>query len=204
MEHGICHYSGGENWYAKWQGLIGGGLDGTIKTAQKRWGINYLRHTTIIINIYESNDIAILINNTEVHNIRNIKDSPLSEYAYYQIKEDYYNCRDTVNLSGQNYRQEENKYLKERLTYIKKMQIYYQKGMKDVAQFCSGLASRQTKVFKQTNSKAVTAFLDEHSNRVQDFNTLDLHFLYVKEALPSLDVFLGTNINLLRRSVTKT
>ncbi|KAF7284349.1 hypothetical protein GWI33_022331 [Rhynchophorus ferrugineus] len=70
----------------------------------------------------KSVDLTLGLSNTSSSSCFNsiLTYSPLSEYAYYQIKEDYYNCRDTVNLSGQNYRQEENKYLKERLTYIKK------------------------------------------------------------------------------------
>lgn len=108
------------------------------------------------------------------------------------------------DISGRDYRQEANKYLKTRADLYQKAQRCYKKGMREVAQFYSGLASQQTRLYEQANSKAVSAFLDEHSNRLQDFNTLDLHFLYVKEALPSLDVFLDRNINLLRHSITKT
>lgn len=75
--------------------------------------------------------------------------------------------------------------------------------MNEVAQFYSMLASQQTQYYETANSLAATAFLDEHSNRLKDFNTLDLHFLYVKEAIPALDVFLDRNINLLRHSNTK-
>lgn len=81
--------------------------------------------------------------------------------------------------------------------------MYHQRGMNEVAQFYSILASQQTQYYETANSLAATAFLDEHSKRLQDFNTLDLHFLYVKEAIPALDLFLDRNINLLRHSKTK-
>lgn len=75
--------------------------------------------------------------------------------------------------------------------------------MVEVAQFYSGLASKQTQLYEYANSLAATAFLDEHSKRLEDFNTLDLHFLYVKEAVPNLDIFLDRNINLLRSSTSR-
>ena len=84
-----------------------------------------------------------------------------------------------------------------------KAQRYYQNGMSEVARFYSNLASQQTGYYERANSLAATQFLDEHSKRLQDFNTLDLHFLFVKEAIPSLDVFIDRNINLLRLSATK-
>lgn len=81
--------------------------------------------------------------------------------------------------------------------------MYYQRGMNEVAQFYSSLASQQTQYYERANSLAATAFLDEHSERLKDFNTLDLHYLYVKEAIPMLDIFLDRNINLLKHSKTK-
>lgn len=75
--------------------------------------------------------------------------------------------------------------------------------MNEVAQFYSMLASQQTQYYERANSLAATAFLDEHSKRLKDFNTLDLHFLYVKEAIPALDLFLDRNIHLLRHSKSK-
>ncbi|KAF7284346.1 hypothetical protein GWI33_022328 [Rhynchophorus ferrugineus] len=130
--------------------------------------------------------VEILLNNTEAHSIdgdiQSIKDPPLSEDVYYQMKEDYDNCQDIVDssedTSARDYRQEANKYLKKRADLYQKAQRCYQKGMRDVAQFYSGLASQQTRLYEQANSKA--------------------------EALPALDVFLDTNINLLRHSVKKT
>lgn len=101
------------------------------------------------------------------------------------------------------YRQEANKFLQKRTDLYQKAQAYHQRGMNEVAQFYSMLASQQTQYYERANSLAATAFLDEHSNRLKDFNTLDLHFLYVKEAIPALDLFLDRNINLLRHSPNK-
>lgn len=101
------------------------------------------------------------------------------------------------------YREEANKFLQQRTDLYQKAQVYHQRGMNEVAQFYSLLASQQTQYYERANSLAATTFLDEHSKKLKDFNTLDLHFLYVKEALPALDLFLDRNINLLRHSTTK-
>lgn len=93
--------------------------------------------------------------------------------------------------------------MNKRTDLYQKAQGYHQRGMNEVAQFYSMLASQQTQYYETANNLAATTFLDEHSNRLKDFNTLDLHFLYVKEAVPALDVFLDRNINLLRLSKTK-
>lgn len=101
------------------------------------------------------------------------------------------------------YREEANKFLKKRTDLYQKALVYHQRGMNEVAQFYSMLASQQTQYYERANSLAATTFLDEHSKRLKDFNTLDLHFLYVKEAIPALDLFLDRNINLLRHSTSK-
>jgi len=106
--------------------------------------------------------------------------------------------------SAAEYRQEANRQLEKRTKLYEKSQEYYQRGMREVAQYYCGLAAKQTKQYELFNSLAATTFLDEHSKRLEDFNTLDLHFLYVKEAIPHLDIFLDRNINLLRASSTKS
>ncbi|CAH1176426.1 unnamed protein product [Phaedon cochleariae] len=139
-------------------------------------------------------------------NLEAIKEPPINDDVLEEMKEaqrsnhteEYGEVREATF-----YREEASKYLKKRADLYQKAQQYYQRGMTEVAQFFSGLASSQTMYFERANSLAAMAFLDEHSKRLQDFNTLDLHFLYVKEAIPSLDVFLDRNINLLRLSNTK-
>ncbi|CAH1101192.1 unnamed protein product [Psylliodes chrysocephalus] len=135
-----------------------------------------------------------------------MKEPPIRDEVLEEMKEAQKSssCNETADpQEATYYREEANRYLKRREDLYQKAQKYHQKGMAEVAQFYSGLASLQTTYFDRSNSLAATAFLDEHSKRLQDFNTLDLHFLYVKEALPSLDVFLDRNINLLRHSSIK-
>lgn len=74
----------------------------------------------------------------------------------------------------------------------------YQQGMSEVAIFYSDLARKQTELYERANSLAASTFLQEHSNRLQNYDTLDLHFLYVDEALSALDIFLDNNIHLLQ------
>nr|CAI5861177.1 unnamed protein product [Callosobruchus analis] len=139
-------------------------------------------------------------------NVVHIKEPPIKEEVLQEMKDaqksnnnqEYEEVREAAF-----YREEANKYQKRREDLYKKAQEYHQKGMKEVAQFYSGLASQQKDYFERANSMAATAFLDEHFKRLQDFNTLDLHFLYVKEAIPALDMFLDRAINLLRSSKEK-
>ncbi|VEN56502.1 unnamed protein product [Callosobruchus maculatus] len=139
-------------------------------------------------------------------NVEQIKEPPIQEEVLQEMK-DAQKCNNNQEYEGVReatfYREEANKYQKRREDLYKKAQQYHQKGMKEVAQFYSGLASQQKDYFERANSMAATAFLDEHFKRLQDFNTLDLHFLYVKEAIPALDMFLDRSINLLRSSKEK-
>ncbi|KAJ8958237.1 hypothetical protein NQ318_017380 [Aromia moschata] len=139
-------------------------------------------------------------------NIANIKEPPLKEEIIQEMKEAQESSSNKEyddQHAATFYREEANRYLKKRVDLYQKAQQYHQRGMTEVAQFYSGLASQQTMYFDRANNMAATAFLDEHSKRLQDFNTIDLHFLYTKEAIPALDVFLDLNINLLRHSKTK-
>lgn len=70
--------------------------------------------------------------------------------------------------------------------------------MTEVAAFYSSLAKKETQYYDKANHIAAAAFIDEHSKRLQKFDTLDLHYFYVKEAIPNLDIFIDRNINLLK------
>lgn len=70
--------------------------------------------------------------------------------------------------------------------------------MTEVAMFYSDLAKKQTQLYDRANGLAASIFLNEHSQRLQNYDTLDLHFLYVKEAIPALDMFIDNNIHLLK------
>lgn len=70
--------------------------------------------------------------------------------------------------------------------------------MTEVALFYSELARRQTQLYEYANGLAASAFLSAHSKRLEKYDTLDLHCLYVKEAVSALDMFLDNNIHLLK------
>ncbi|ENN72162.1 hypothetical protein D910_08472 [Dendroctonus ponderosae] len=107
------------------------------------------------------------------------------------------------NWSPMEYRIKANGLLAKRTELYEKANRHYQNRNYEVARFYSGLAANQTPAFEHYNSLAATAFLDDHSRRLENFNMLDLHFLYIKEAIPHLDMFLDRMINLLRLSSKK-
>nr|XP_023019200.1 NEDD4-binding protein 2-like [Leptinotarsa decemlineata] len=102
------------------------------------------------------------------------------------------------------HRAEAKKYFEKRCELFDMAQQYHRHGLTEAAQFFFGLSSLQSEYLVRANAMAVTAILNEHSRRLQDFNTLDLHFLYVKEAISALDVFLDRNISLLKLSQQRT
>ncbi|XP_028155121.1 NEDD4-binding protein 2 [Diabrotica virgifera virgifera] len=138
-----------------------------------------------------------------------IKEPPINDDVLEEMKEaqrkhsvEVYQDSDE-RIEAESYRQEAARYLNKRNDLYQKASQYHARGMREVAQFYSGLASLQTIYYDRANNMAATAFLDEHAKTLQDFCTLDLHYLFVKEAIPALDVFLDRNINLLRHSKTK-
>lgn len=102
--------------------------------------------------------------------------------------------------SANEYREEADIHLSRHNEYIQKAQSAIRRRQYPVAQFYSEMAIECTKHYEQANGLAASAFLQEHSNRLQSFHTLDLHYLYVKEAIPALDMFLDSNIGLLKGS----
>ncbi|CAG9863796.1 unnamed protein product [Phyllotreta striolata] len=140
-------------------------------------------------------------------NVENMKEPPITSDVLDEMKEAQVDnsCREFEERREPTYyREQANKYLHKRENMRQKAMQYHQRGMTEVAQFYSELASMQTSYYDRANNLAAVAFLDEHSKRLQNFNTLDLHFLYVKEAVPALDVFLDRNINLLKQSSLKS
>ncbi|XP_072393564.1 uncharacterized protein [Diabrotica undecimpunctata] len=138
-----------------------------------------------------------------------IKEPPINDDVLEEMKEaqrkhsvEVYGDSDE-RIEAESYRQEAARYLNKRNDLYQKANQYHARGMREVAQFYSGLASLQTIYYDRANNMAATAFLDEHAKTLQDFFTLDLHYLFVKEAIPALDLFLDRNINLLRHSKTK-
>ncbi|XP_055924107.1 NEDD4-binding protein 2-like isoform X2 [Argiope bruennichi] len=72
---------------------------------------------------------------------------------------------------------------------IQKSSNYYQRGMKPVASFYAQDASEHRRKFKEAN-KAASELIAEQRNAGLGYFTLDLHGLYVQEAIPVLEKFL--------------
>ncbi|RZC35493.1 NEDD4-binding protein 2 [Asbolus verrucosus] len=131
-----------------------------------------------------------------------IKEPPLSTTTIQEMKEAEENCVDFEESEEQHpatyYREEANKHLTKREQLYEKARNYFHRGMTEVAMFYSELAKKETKSYDKANHIAAAAFIDEHAKRLQKFDTLDLHYFYVKEAIPNLDIFIDRNINLLK------
>lgn len=121
----------------------------------------------------------------------NLNKKPLTFYQ--QLPQETDAIRNAIS-----YRDEASVYLGKRETLYQKAQDAYRKGLTEVAVFYSELARKQTQLYENANEMAASAFLNEHSNRLQSYDTLDLHYLYVKEAVSALDIFLDNNIHLLK------
>ncbi|CAL1265831.1 unnamed protein product [Larinioides sclopetarius] len=72
---------------------------------------------------------------------------------------------------------------------IQKSSNYYQRGMKPVASFYAQDASEHRRKFREAN-KAASELIAEQRNAALGYFTLDLHGLYVQEAIPMLEKFL--------------
>ncbi|XP_066156483.1 uncharacterized protein [Euwallacea fornicatus] len=161
-------------------------------------------------NVYQDT-VETLLASTGLDNIKGdietIKTPPLTERVIQEMWEAHESCMNVPELtntySATALREQANIHLEKRSKLYEKAQQYYQSRMREVAQYYSSMAAKQTFLFHSANSLASTAFLDQHSKRLENFNTIDLHFLYVREAIPHLDIFLDRIISLLRASTTK-
>lgn len=74
------------------------------------------------------------------------------------------------------------------------------KGMPQVASYYSEVAKLHKQKYEYANNQAATAFLSEHSMNHKDSRTIDLHYLYVKEAEQALAMFLDCHISRVQQS----
>lgn len=96
------------------------------------------------------------------------------------------------------YRQQAAHHLKMRQLCFNKAQSAFQKGSTQVAVYYSDIAKMHKQKYEQANSLAASAFLSAHSLKQRDSKTLDLHFLYVKEAEQALDLFIDNQLSKLK------
>ncbi|KAJ2951018.1 hypothetical protein O0L34_g5392 [Tuta absoluta] len=111
---------------------------------------------------------------------------------------------ETVDLAVvENYRQQADKHLSRRNLNYQKAQDYIRRGMTQVANYYSDIASFHKQKYEQANSLAAASLIQVHASKSVDNATIDLHYLRVGEAKESLDLFLDTHIQKLRESNNK-
>ncbi|GLV31901.1 hypothetical protein CBL_07661 [Carabus blaptoides fortunei] len=98
------------------------------------------------------------------------------------------------------YRQQAAHHLKMRQQCFNKAQAAFQKGSTQVAMYYSDIAKMHIQKYEQANSLAASAFLSAHSMKQQNSKTLDLHFLYVKEAQQALALFIDNQLSKLKEN----
>ncbi|KAH9630115.1 hypothetical protein HF086_004821 [Spodoptera exigua] len=91
-------------------------------------------------------------------------------------------------------------YLRVYCRNYQKAQDYIRRGMTQVANYYSELANFHKQKYEYANSLAVASLMQFHATKNPDSTTIDLHYLRVKEARESLDIFIDTHISKLRDS----
>ncbi|KAJ8716572.1 hypothetical protein PYW07_003199 [Mythimna separata] len=98
------------------------------------------------------------------------------------------------------YREEADNHLARRNLNHQKAQDCVRRGMTQVATYYSELANFHKRKYEYANSLAVASLMQFHAKNNPDCTTIDLHYLRVKEAKESLDIFIDTHISKLRDS----
>ncbi|XP_017785673.1 PREDICTED: uncharacterized protein LOC108568847 [Nicrophorus vespilloides] len=138
----------------------------------------------------------------KVNNL-NVSEPPISEETMIEMREaqksNEFKEQAEVKRTADELREEAAEYHRRRKELLQKAQLYQQRKMTEVAMYYSNLASQQTQKFERANNEAANVILHEHFNRLGAFDTLDLHYLRVPEALAALDMFLDRSIRLLKK-----
>ncbi|KAJ8723402.1 hypothetical protein PYW08_003314 [Mythimna loreyi] len=98
------------------------------------------------------------------------------------------------------YREEADNHLARRNLNLQKAQDCIRRGMTQVANYYSELANFHKQKYEYANGLAVASLMQYHARKNPDSTTIDLHYLRVKEAKESLDIFIDTHISKLRDS----
>ncbi|KAF2899995.1 hypothetical protein ILUMI_06188 [Ignelater luminosus] len=156
-------------------------------------------------NSYEQT-VEVLMASTDHDKINDpdgdVMDAPISETDINEMKIAEEETRKSayapdVPKTAMEYREEASQHHQKHMELMQQAQQAYQRKQYAVAQFYSDLAKTHTQLYDQANNLAASAFLQEHSKKLENFHTIDLHYLYVKEAIAALDMFIDTNIRLL-------
>ncbi|XP_077286930.1 uncharacterized protein LOC143911773 [Arctopsyche grandis] len=133
------------------------------------------------------------------------------------LNPDLFNDEDVINIPGEDgediivdnkaavqfFRQQAQHHLNIRNENIKKAKEYMSKGMVQVAAYYSQIAALHKKKHEYANNLAASRLMQVSASGTDSY-TLDLHSLYVMEALLVLDVFLDKHISELRERKLST
>lgn len=87
---------------------------------------------------------------------------------------------------------------------LEKARNMYLRGLTSAALYYSELAQVHKNKYEQANQSAAIYFVNSHSQQHNNNNTLlDLHYLYVSEALQVLDLFIDNHISQLQNTNKK-
>lgn len=113
---------------------------------------------------------------------------------------------DTGRMTAAEYREQAAHHLTMRQRLLAKASECAHKGMPQVAAYYSEVARLHMDKYEVANGRAACAFLSEHQSEQQGkgggaaARTLDLHFLYVREAEQALALFLDNQISRLKQT----
>ncbi|XP_025834921.1 NEDD4-binding protein 2 isoform X2 [Agrilus planipennis] len=146
--------------------------------------------------------VEVLLNSTKVEDISDpygtILQPPISSTILEEMKEAQQENTENdekENKSANELREEARKHLAKRHELYLKAQKHFQKGEGLIASYYSSLAEERGLLYEKANTLAAHMLLNDNSQK-KDFHTLDLHYLYVKEAISALDIFMDRNIML--------
>lgn len=172
----------------------------------------------LILEVYHANDfnyqqtfddLASSLGVTCVNS--ELREPPISQSTLQELQaaqEDTEQYKDKLSLksegesekTAQDYRKDADHHLRKRQELHQKAQDYYKTGQTGVAMFYSEMAKEQTQLYDEANNKAACLLLDRNAKSMKNINALDLHHLYVKEAVSALDIFLDNKIAELKTS----
>ncbi|KAJ3654497.1 hypothetical protein Zmor_013682 [Zophobas morio] len=101
------------------------------------------------------------------------------------------------------YREQAQQHIKKRTQFYKNAKQCLKVQNHKLANYYYQQAKEQTKLIEEANNRAAAAFLAENSER-HSKNTIDLHHLFVREAIQALDNFLDKEITSLQDEHLKT
>jgi len=159
-------------------------------------------------NCYQQTvDVLLESGVNQTCDVTKIKQAPLSDEMLSEIREAHQSTAQSEKIhqdkSASVLREVAYQYQNNRRELLEKANSYYGRRMYEIAMFYSDLASQQTAHCEKLNNMAAEQFLSESFDRLQSYNTIDLHHLHVKEALVALDRFLDNAIMLLNEENTE-